>query len=175
MKNRICIIFLLLFLAPSCKRDRVIPTSGEATINNLLVFDSNRQTYIGYGFLFSKAELVSILSKPGPDITIAADGTNLSFQANNLNNSFFKAGEYENETTASGEFKKVTAPSVSQWEGMAVPVKPHQIWIYRTGDENYAKIRIISTVSEVRDDRDYAECTFEWRYQPDGSLTFPEK
>lgn len=175
MRNAVSILFFILFMMPSCRKDKVIPTSGIATINNTLVFDNNRQTYIGYGFLFSKAELVSILANPGPDITIDSDGTNLSFQANNLKDSFFKAGEYQDESTASEEFGKLTSASVSLWEGMAYPVKDHQIWIYMTGDEHYAKIRVISVISEVRDGRDYAECTFEWRYQPDGSLTFPEK
>ncbi len=162
-------------MIPSCRKNDVIPTYGTATINNKLVFDNNRQTYIGYGFLFSKAELVSILANPGPDITIDTDGSFLSFQANNLKDSFFKVGDYPDAATASEEFGKLTAPSVLQWEGMAYPIRSHQIWIYRSGDEHYAKIRIISIISEIRDTRDYAECTFEWRYQPDGSLTFPAR
>ncbi len=175
MRNAALILLVILFLAPSCKKDKVIPTSGTITINNKLVFGNNSQTYIGYGFSFSKADLVSINANPGPDITIESDGTNLSFQANNLKNSFYKAGEYSDAATASEEFDKLTSPGVLQWEGMASPVIENQIWIYRTGDEHFAKLRVISTISEVRDTRDYAECTFEWRYQPDGSLTFPAK
>ncbi len=175
MRNAVFILFLLLCLVPSCKKDKVIPISGTVTINNKLVFANNAQTYIGYGFTFSKADLVSINANPGPDITIESDGTNLSFQANNLKDSFYKAGEYPDAATASAEFDKLTSLSVLQWAGMASPVRPNQIWIYRTGDEHFAKLRVISTISEVRDSRDYAECTFEWCYQPDGSLTFPAK
>ena len=58
---------------------------------------------------------------------------------------------------------------------MADPINANQVWVYRTGTETYAKIRIISTVNEIRDDMPYGECTFEWVYQPDGSLTFPGK
>ena len=58
---------------------------------------------------------------------------------------------------------------------MADPVIANQVWVYRTGTETYAKIRIISTVNETRDDLPYGECTFEWVYQPDGSTTFPVK
>jgi hypothetical protein len=66
------------------------------------------------------------------------------------------------------------------WTDFADPVKPNQVWIYRSQGEKYAKIRIISTVNErrkdtsaLRDSVDYAECTFEWVYQPDGTITFP--
>jgi hypothetical protein len=173
MRKAIFILFLMMCLVPSCKKDKVIPTSGTITINNKLVLGS--QTYNGYGFSFSKADLVSINANPGPDITIESDGANLYFQANNLKDSFYKAGEYPDAATASEEYKKLISPSVLQWAGMASPVKENQIWIYRTGDEHFVKLRVISTISEVRDSRDYAECTFEWRYQPDGSLTFPAK
>jgi hypothetical protein len=175
MRKGVSILFLVLCMMPSCRKNDVIPTSGTAIINNKLIFDNNRQTYIGYGFLFPKAELVSILSNPGPDITIDSDGTNLSFQADNLKDSFFKVGDYPDAAKASEEFGKLTAPSVLQWTGMAYPVKPNQIWIYRSGDEHFAKIRVISIISEVRENRDYAECTFEWQYQPDGTLTFPAR
>lgn len=175
MRIKAFILLIAFCMIPSCKKDKEIPTTGTATINNKLVFDSKRQTYIGYGFLFSKAELVSILAKPGPDITVSTDGSNLSFQANNLKDSFYKTGDYPDAATASEEFAKLTAPSVLQWQGMAFQVKPDQIWIYRSGDENFTKIRVISIVSEIRDNIDYAECTFEWRYQPDGTLTFPAR
>jgi len=54
-------------------------------------------------------------------------------------------------------------------------LKPNQIWLYRSGTERYAKIRIISTKLDITKDPDYAECTFEWVYQPDGTLTFPAR
>ena len=147
---------------------------GIATIDNKLVFDNTRQTYIGYGFLFSQARLVSILDNPKPDITIYTDGSSLSFQTE-INNTFGKIGDFADAATASAVFDNLTSPTVSAWAGMAAPVSPNQIWIFKSGDDHYAKIRVISTISEVRDNRDYAECKFEWVYQPDGTLTFPGK
>jgi hypothetical protein len=72
-------------------------------------------------------------------------------------------------------FYNLTSFTVPEWKVWADSVMPNQIWIYRSGTEHYAKIRIISTVSETRSGHDYAECTFEWVYQPDGTLTFPGK
>jgi len=172
MRNILLILFSLSLCMISCKKEDEIPVSGTVTIDNITGFS---QTYFVYGFLFSRAEIVSTLNDPPPDITVDSDDTSLFFQTNNLKDSFYKFGEYDSTDSAQEAFDNLTTVSVTQWEGLAYPVEPGQVWIYRSGSEHYAKIRIISTVTEVRDNRDYAECTFEWAYQPDGSLTFPGK
>ena len=172
MRNILLILMPLLLIQLSCKKKEVIPTSGTVTIDNITGFS---QTYFVYGFLFARAEIVSTLDNPPPDITVDSDGTNLFFQTNNLKNSFYKFGEFDSAVSAEEAFNNLTTVSVTQWEGLAYPVEPGQIWIYRSGSEHYAKIRIISTDSEGISNRDYAKCTFEWAYQPDGSLTFPGK
>lgn len=173
MKTRSAVILLIILLMQvSCKKDDAIPTSGIATINNTTEFST---TYYVYGFLFSEAKLVSTLDKPAPDITVDSDGTNLLLQTNNFKNSFFLFGEYNSEASAKSAFANLSSANVTQWEGLAYPLKVNQIWIYRSGTEKYAKIRIISLLAELRSGRNYAECTFEWVYQPDGSLTFPVK
>ncbi len=172
MRNILLILLTLSLCLVSCKKDIEIPVSGIVTIDNTTALS---QTYYVYGFLFSRAEIVSTLDNPPPDITVDSDGTNLFFQTNTLKNSFYKFGEFDNADAAKEAFDNLTIVSVTQWDGLAYTVKPDQIWIYRTGSEHYAKLRIISTVSEVRENHDYAECTFEWVYQPDGSLTFPGK
>ena len=172
MRNNALILLVALFSLISCGKDDNPPTSGTITIDNTTFLS---QTYFVYGFLFSEAKLVSTLGKPAPDITIDSDGANLFFQANNLKDSFYKAGEYNDALSAETAFDNLTSLNVTLWAGLATPVIANQIWIYRSGTEHYAKIRIISTVSEIRSDRPYAECTFQWVYQPDGTLTFPEK
>jgi hypothetical protein len=171
------LFFILLFsflMQVSCNKDDTPETAGTVTINNTRTLG---QTYYVYGFLFSAAKIVSTLENPPPDITIDSDGTNLLLQANNLNNSFYKAGEYNDASSAETAYDNLKSATVSQseWEGLAYPLKAHQIWIYRSGTSHYAKFRIISTISEIRSGKDYAECTFEWEYQPDGTLTFPGK
>jgi hypothetical protein len=97
--------------------------------------------------------------------------------ANNLNNSFYKAGEFNDASSAETAYDNLKTGTVqpTEWEGLASPIKAYQVWIYRSGTNNYTKFRIISTISEVRSGKDYGECTFEWEYQPDGTLTFPGK
>lgn len=168
----LCILFLLLI---SCNRNDDPDTSGTASINNELILDQQRQTYVNYGFLFSDGKLVSTIDKPAPDIIIFRDGSTISFEANNLKNSFSRYGEYADQTAARDAFDKLTSASVSQWLASAVPLMENQVWLYRSGTDNYAKIRIISIKTEIRETVEYVECQFEWVYQPDGTLTFPGK
>jgi hypothetical protein len=182
MKRYILILSSIILLLPSCRKVNDIPTSGTATINNDSHLDQVLQTYTYDGFLFSAGKQVSILDTPPPDITLINDGTlyNFIFEADNLENSFYKVGKYSNASSAKNVFDTLTVPVVMQWAAWADSLKPNQIWLYKSGNEHYAKMRIISTFSERRkpvtgDSTNYSECTFEWVYQPDGSLTFPGK
>jgi hypothetical protein len=173
MRKNLAIILFTLLALTGCNKDNP-KTSGEVTIDNMLYGSG---PYYALGFSFSKAEKISTLSDPEPDLTIDNDGTlgNLILQTNNYQNSFYKAGEFANESQASMIFYNLTSFTVPEWKVWADSIRPNQVWIYRSGTEHYAKIRIISTISETRSGRDYAECTFEWVYQPDGTLTFPGK
>jgi hypothetical protein len=177
MKKCIIILLFTVLLLPSCKKQIDNPTSGTATMNNILKMDPKTQDYYSMGFLFTAGKLVSSHDTPPPDINIINDGSlgNLIFEANNLDNSFYKVGQYSSASAAKSVFDNLTAPVVMQWIALADSLKGNQIWIYKSGNDHYAKLRIVSTLSEVRDSRNYAECTFEWVFQPDGSLTFPGK
>ena len=174
MKRGFAILFMLLSLSVGCSKKNSTKTSGTVTIDNILYGSG---PYYALGFSFSRAKEISTLSNPEPDVTINNDGTllNLILQTNNFGNSFYKFGEYQDAGDAKAAFNSLTSVSVQDWVVWADFLKPDQIWIFRTGDEHYAKIRIISTISETRGTWNYAECTFEWAYQPDGSLTFPGK
>jgi len=159
----------------SCDKNKEPDVEGTATIDNELTFDQQLNTYINYGFIFSEARLVSNVGTPKPDIIIFRDGSDISFEANNLRSSFFKYGEYADEQAAKNAFINLTAATINTWEESANQLKQNQIWIYRSNSEKYAKIRIVSIFTEIRDTFEYVRCSFEWVYQPDGSLTFPGK
>ncbi len=161
---------LLSFIA--CGKNDSEETSGTVTINNERFMS---QTYYIYGFLFSTGEIVATTSTTPPDITVDTDGTTVKFEASNYKNSFYKAGEYNDAAAAKTAFDNLKTVNVTAWEEWANPLKENQIWIYRTRSECYAKIRIVSLLKEVRNERNYTECTFEWVYQPDGTTTFPAK
>jgi len=169
-------LLLVLAVLSSCTKVEKTRTSGTDTIDNIRY---QSQSFFVYGFSFSQAKLISNNVNPGSDIIVDVISDNipsrLTLQANNMNPSFFKVGDYADESSARAAFDNLKAFSVTAWEDMADPLSANQVWIYRSGSETYAKIRIISTVNEIRQTIPYGECTFQWVYQPDGSLTFPGK
>lgn len=173
MKYKLILLLAILPISNGCIKNGS-RYSGSATIDNTLYGNG---PYYALGFSFDLAQKISTLNVPAPDVTIDNDGTlyNLILQSNNYENSFAKEGEYDDEASAKNAFNELISPENPVWVVWADSLKPNQIWLYRSGTARYAKMRIISTVSEVRDNRNYSECTFEWVYQPDGTLSFPAK
>jgi hypothetical protein len=176
MKRLILIFVIISAVLPGCKKNETPSASGTVTIDNT-TYQST--TYYVYGFSFSKAKKVSTLENPGPDVIVYVNADNppnrLTLQANNLAPSFYKIGDYQDAQSAATAFNDLKTVGNYPWEDMADPVSANQVWAFRTGNQCYAKIRIISIVNEVRNNLPYGECTFEWVYQPDGSTTFPAK
>ena len=173
------LLFLLVFFGTvisGCTKVEPTRTSGIDTIDNTIYKPTDPFVY---GFSFSTASLVSTKASPQPDILLFVNIDNvphrLTLQVNNLKPSFFKVGEYADEATTKAAFDNLKTVTATQWTDMADPIQANQVWIYRTGTDHYAKIRIISTVNEVRQLIPYGECTFQWVFQTDGSLTFPGK
>jgi hypothetical protein len=178
MKGFYLIIFVVLFALIGCKKNDGPRLSGIDIIDNTL---HGTGPYYANGFSFTSGKKLSTLNIPPPDITIeadiAVDGSirNLYFSTNNFDNSFYLYGVYTDATQASQVFKSLTTFSITQWNPLGNNVIANQIWIFKTDIGTYAKFRIISTVGEMRNSIPFVECTFEWVYQPDGSLTFPGK
>lgn len=161
-------------LGASLGNDVTFKTHGQTstdTINTLRLYSNGE--YYAIGFSFSIGKRTSMIDIPIPDIVIANDGPNLFFWANNY--SFHKAGEFADESSAKAAFDNLKSVNVLTWEDLAYPIRSNQIWLYRSLNEYYTKIRIISIINEIILGSPFSECVFEWVYQPDGSLTFPVK
>jgi len=178
MRQTLIIILLLLSTLAGCDKDDTSSVSGTVTLESTLYGSG---PYYAYGFLFSGAEKVTTLSDPGPDITVFVwknlDGTikEISFETSNYYNSFSLIGEYGNEAAAMQVFNDLTTVGSVQWTQQAIPLKNNQVWLYRSDDVKYAKLRLVSLVEKSIQEQPVAECTFEWVYQPDGTTTFPPK
>lgn len=176
MKRIVLILVVFCSILQGCTKTEATRTSGTDTIDNTTHFSS---TYFNYGFSFSKAKLISTIDGQGYDISLYVNTDNLPYritlQSDNLRPSFYKVGDFADEPAAKTAFDNLKTVSVSQWQDMADPVNANQVWIFRSGNNNYTKIRIVSTINETRQSIAYGECTFQWVYQPDGSSTFPGK
>lgn len=175
--RRSLFILILLISFYGCKKEEKPVYEGTETIDNTLY---GVGPYYALGFSFSLAKKLSTLDNPRPDISVIADvgidGTirRLMLQTE-INNYFYRVGDYQDESSAKTAFNNLTSASVPRWEELADTIRANQIWIFRSASEHYSKFRIVKTIAEKRDDVAYAECTFEWVYQPDGTLTFPGK
>ena len=180
MRNISIILIVLVFILTGCKKEDKPVYSGTITIDNVLY---GTGPYYAKGFSVPTGTLVSTLNNPLDVITILEDHDidfnvrKLYFSTSNFNNSFALYGSYNTESDAKQSFDNLTTFIIPSWLELADDVKPHQVWLYKTSSNHYAKIRVINTFTEKRDNMvfPYAECTFEWVYQPDGSTTFPEK
>jgi hypothetical protein len=177
--KKVCPIFIIVvFFLAGCKKNDSTKFSGTVTIDNNLYGNG---TYYAIGFSIISGKKESTLNSPFNLITIEADADynnnnnirKLYFDNYSFNNSFYRYGQYSDATTASLAFKNLTSFSDPPWTDTGDSVKVNQIWLYKTNADKYAKIRIINTLSEARQPRPFAQCTFEWVYQPDGTLTFP--
>ena len=175
MKKLAIILLVIISALSGCTKKESTRTSGLDTIDNITYYTT---TYFVYGFSFPKAKLIATYPSPGPDITLFVNTEStprLTLQSENLKPSFFKVGDYPDQASAQAAFDNLKTVSATQWVDMADPILDNQVWIYRSGTDNYTKIRIVSTVNEPRSAVAYGECTFQWVYQPDGSSTFPAK
>lgn len=178
--RRIFILFLFIAFTGGCKKDEYPRYSGTVTINN--VNAGTDPTYYINGFhvptgriiadLNNKTDIITVM----PDFDINLNPLSIYFSTNNRLSPFYKYGEYADEQSAISAFNSLVSFTLPQWSDLADNINPHQLWLFRTDDEKYAKIRVISTLAEKREGMTfpYADCTFEWVFQPDGSLTFPE-
>lgn len=179
IKNLLLISVLAVFLT-GCKKENKPVYSGTMTIDNVL---SGTGPYYGYGFSVPTGKKVSTLENPLDVITILEDHDisynvrKLFFSCSNFKNAFYRFGNYADAASAELAFNNLTTFVLPAWKELADSVKANQIWLFRSSEDKYAKIRVISTFTEKRTDMvfPYAECTFQWVFQPDGTQTFPSK
>lgn len=179
--KRFCTILLIVVLSfTGCKKNNVPKVSGTITISNILYGNG---PYYALGFSVPTGQKVSTLSDPPNVISVLVDADQnnvikrIYFGTRSLENSFFRYGQYANATAASTAYKNLTSFPNPLWMEEGDTVRPNQIWLFRTRDAKYAKLRITDTMTMKKPDMPfpYVECSFEWFYQPDGTLTFPGK
>jgi hypothetical protein len=175
--KRAVTLLLLTILAVSCGRDESVPLRGTVTIDSRLY---GTGPYYAFGFTFLTASRTPTNRTPMPDILVLAetnvngDVTGVFLSTTAFLPSFKLHGEYPDAASAITAFNNLTEVSAAgNWIDLALPVEANEVWLFRTRDEKYAKLRIIEVKGELREGIPYAECTFEWTFQPDGSTSFP--
>jgi len=182
MSDKIPNLYLLVtvsYLFLSCAKpveiiipdDPVYPTAGTATVDNKDVAG-----YKGSGFYFATAQVINYPnnSEVFPDIPIRPSLASVytpQFWSIDGNSAFKLLNSSLDSSTAFAFFDSLAA--ITDTTGFVSPLSNlavYQTIAVRAHQYKYAKILITNiTVDSI------VETTFNWVYQPSGSLTFPAK
>ena len=166
---------LIILYFTGCSRDEEIPDYGTSTIDNTLF---GTTLFYAIGFSFELGKTVPSNEIPEPDITVHANATPTSLSAYldtpNLIGSYALLSENINEAEAKTFFDSFLEAGSYSWSLAATDVRENQVWLFKTREGNFVKIRVIDLLIEETSSHPFAEITFEWRIQRDGSLIFPE-
>lgn len=182
MINKIIITSLVLILGfAGCKKDEPsIITSGTATLTSTLVQEES--TYSYFGFSFEKGGVSKYnpeTSTEWPDIVItpiqepSGDVTGAYLDSPNIiENSFNLTAEFDVESSATEFFNNYKTVNVTTYTKLAKPILKYQVWTFKTSNKLFAKLLIVDVQTDLKNNTPYAETTFKWVYQPDGSNEF---
>ena len=167
----------VMVLLAGCKRDDQ-QNSGTITLTNEL-YDSQTY-YYALGLSFDEAKAVPTLpDQYRADVilmagTLPGGGSDVAYlSSNTLDPPFALINEFSSESEARTAFGSLKSIGSVSYIDVATPLKKNQVWVVKTRDFRYAKLRIIDVTLDLTGEDPYATCKFEWVYQPDGSKQFP--
>jgi len=170
-------LLLMSGMMVSCNKQPGEIYAGEFTIDNLLY---GYGPYYAVGYSFETGRKVKTNESPPPDITIHASTDaqgNVSgayLDTPNLVPSYALAGDFNTGTEAKEFFDNLLETGTYTWTLFADNISEHQVYVFKTREDNYVKFRIISLQLNDADEGPYAEVTIGWRIQPDGSNVFSQ-
>jgi len=179
MKRVFIFSVLLLFAFSGCEKEEGPDTSGEATLTSDRFLEGS--TYSIYGFSFEQGKVIKynpagegiiadffILPIPGTSGQV----TGALLDSPNQNKSFSLTAEFNDSSLALQYFNEYKNIIDSNYIFLADPLEENQVWTFRTTANKFGKILIKDVKAFVKDTKNYAETTFLWEFQPDGSLEF---
>lgn len=170
-------LVILSGIVVSCDKEPATKYAGEFTIDNALY---GYGPYYAIGYSYELGMKLKTSDTPPPDITVHArtdaqgDVSGAYLDTPNLTESYALAGDFNTGTEAKDFFDNLLQVGTYTWTLFADDISEHQVYVFKTSEENYVKFRIKNLVLEDRDSGAYAEVTIEWRIQPDGSTTFSQ-
>ena len=176
--RKIALLLILPLFILGCDNKNKTKTSGEVSLNSELILVG--ETYSVPGFSFESAS-VELYNPAGgttiPDIFALPEVQNnvysAYFDTQNTYPSFALVGEFDSSTEAQDFYTNYKQVDVNNYTGLAKPVLKNQVWVFKTRNDNYAKLLILKVDAYLKDTEDFEEVTFKWVYQPDGSTVLP--
>jgi hypothetical protein len=136
------------------------------------------------GFSFSAGGIITMPNAQNrkPDFMVAVwtnvDGAVLgTFFGASAQEVFRLMGHFNTLDSAQTFFQNLIDVPGGSYDFVALPVEKNQVWIVKTREGRYGKILIRNTLayndtSHLPLHNSYAEATFDWIYQPNGTSRF---
>ena len=178
MKRAFLFSVLLLFAFSGCEKEEDPVTSGEATLTSDRVLEGS--TYSIYGFSFEQGMVIKY-NPAGtgtiPDffilpITDGGQPSGALLDTPNQSKSFSLTAEFSDPLVALQYFNYYKNVIDSNYVFLANPLEENQVWTFRTNSDKFGKILMKEVKALVKNNENYAETTFLWEYQPNGSMEF---
>ena len=177
MKLRLIPVLAATLFFAGCGGDDQV-TSGTITLTNEL-YDGGSY-YYAMGLSFDEAKEVPTLPDANrADITLMAGavttgGPVLPFlTSNTLDPPFALVSNHVTDAESVNAFRALKTVGSYTWIDLAAPISTNQVWVVKTRDAKYAKLRIVRLTLDTSVSPAVATCKLEWVWQPDGSATFP--
>ena len=170
-------LVILSGMVVSCDKEPERKYAGEFTIDNALY---GYGPYYAIGYSFELGRELKTSDSPPPDITVHArtdaqgNVSGAYLDTPNLMESYALAGNFNTGTEAKDFFDNLLQVGSYTWMLFADNISEHQVYVFKTREDNYVKFRIKNLVLNDTENGPYAEVTIEWRIQPDGSTTFSQ-
>ena len=169
-------VFLSILISSGCNTNEpfIEDTSDEVTINS-----DNSAFSFSYGKAFSIPDTNNI--KPDIIVLVHTDQNNnvlgVFFGTDSLRPAFNLIGTFTDIDSAKDFFYNLKEVPDSNYNSLAIPVNPYQVWAVKTNENKYGKILILFTDAYVYSPspgfiRYYAEARFKWKFQINGSRYF---
>jgi len=178
--NRVLIFSaLLLFTFSGCEKEENSDTSSEATLTSDRFLEGS--TYSTYGFSFEQGKVIKYnLAVEGiiPDFFIepipgtSGQVTGAWLASLNQDESFSLTAEFSDSLLALQYFSEYKNIIDSNYVSLASPLEKNQVWTFRTTANKFGKILIKDVKAFIKDTKNYAETTFLWEFQPNGTSKF---
>lgn len=170
---------IILSLLTTCRKEEKVKLSGEAVISTRLY---GTGPYYTYGFSFSTGKNHPYPASGSVRIDLVAQAltdpqgnlTGVVLASPDNEKAFYTNGTFPDIASAQAFFSAYTEIVANQYLPLSDTIKENQVITFRSLVPSYAKI-LITSVKFLPDNLSgqYAEVTFRWVYQPDGSTVFP--
>ena len=178
MGKLLALLALVGTVCLSCrKEDKEEPqNTGEVTLSSERLQSPTGWDFYGFSFETGKISVYTITSSLYPDLAVEdvelIDSVNIDLRSSNDQDAFYRNGTFTTAAEAESYFNDYVEVTATGFVPIAYSIRENQVWTVQTLSKRFAKIWIKKIDVVAGSQSEYANVTFEYSYQPNGSKIF---